>query len=215
VFVVIESSSQKTLKKVAKNVNKASEKSIENNVLFVECIKAVASKQDRAAYAKLYEHFAPLIKSFAMANPYGNCPEQFAEDLVQEVMIKLWHKADSYNAKHAMVSTWIFTITRNTRIDMIRKLSRRDFPLTSDELLEVEDESDHTSPFVQAKQRQDEKMIRESFDQLPNEQAQILSKVYMEGKSHAEIASELELPLGTVKSRIRLALGKLKVMVVN
>ncbi|HEY9034302.1 MAG TPA: sigma-70 family RNA polymerase sigma factor [Pseudomonadales bacterium] len=174
----------------------------------------IAEHQDRQAFQRLFRHFAPLIRSFALANPYSHNPGQFADDLVQEVMIKIWNKAGSYDASMAGASTWIFTIARNCRIDMIRKHSRHDYPLESDELFDIEDDNS-PAPFQAVQQRQFERQLRDCFKELPSDQAQIIAKVYMEGKSHSEVADELGLPLGTVKSRVRLALNKLKVMVTH
>lgn len=179
-----------------------------------QVLSRVAEDRDRKAFAELFRHFSPMIKSFAMANPYSNNPAQFADELIQEVMIKVWNKAKSYDASVAGVSTWIFTIARNCRIDLIRKHSRHDYPLNSDDFFEMEDDSS-PAPFQSLQQRNLEREMRAHFDELPNEQAQIIAKVYMEGKSHSEVAEELGLPLGTVKSRVRLALNKLKVMVTH
>lgn len=172
-------------------------------------VKDVADHRDRKAFAKLFDHFAPLIKSFAFANPYGNSPAQFAEDLVQEVLVKLWNKAASYDPKHAAVNTWVFTIARNTRIDMIRKANRHEFALDADEIFDMEDEN---TPELheQVAQRQYEKEVKGYLSALSSDQAHIVAKVYMEGKSHSQIAAEMGLPLGTVKSRVRLAMIKLK-----
>lgn len=175
---------------------------------------AVAQQQDRKAFSDLFNHFAPKLKAFALANPYSANPSQFADELIQEVMIKVWNKAHNYNPLVAGVSTWIFTIARNCRIDMIRKNLRHSYPLESDELLDVEDE-DAILPYQAAQQKNYERDIRQYLSQLPHDQAQIIAKVYMEGKSHNEVAEELNLPLGTVKSRVRLGLIKLKVMVAH
>lgn len=177
-------------------------------------LSRVARHQDRQAFSQLFQHFAPLIKAFAMANPYSHNPAQFADELIQEVMLKIWQKADSYDAGAAGVSTWVFTIARNCRIDMIRKLSRHDYPLESDEFFDMEDEN-IPAPFQAVYQRNLERDIRACCAALPHEQAQIICKIYMEGKSHSEVADELDLPLGTVKSRVRLALDKLKIMVTH
>ena len=173
------------------------------------------AQKDRKAFAELFNHFAPKIKAFAMSKPYGNNPSQFADELVQEVLIKVWNKAEHYNPAMAGASTWIFTIARNCRIDMIRRNLRHGFPLEADELLhEIEDEEEAT-PFHATHQQNLERDIRASLDQLPHDQAQVIAMVYMEGKSHQEVADELGMPLGTVKSRVRLALTKLKVMVAH
>lgn len=190
-----------------------SEKQLEKDELQL-LIEKVANHQDRAAFSKLFEHFAPLLKSFAFAHPYGSDTSQFADELIQEVMIKIWNKASKYDAKYAAVNTWVFTIARNTRIDMIRKYRRTDFPLDSEEVFDYEDES-VPELFQQVQQKHYERDIKRYFAELTTEQSQIIVKIYMEGKSHSEVAAELDLPLGTVKSRVRLALSKLKAMVVH
>ena len=177
-----------------------------------EKLVKVGKSQDKAAFHSLFEYFAPQIKAFALSNPYSNNPAQFADELVQEVMIKIWNKASAYDATMAGANTWIFTIARNCRIDMIRKNNRQNYPLESDEMMEIEDE-DGIAPFQAVQQRHLEHEIKGCFDQLPHEQAQVIAKIYLAGKTHNEVAQELNLPLGTVKSRVRLALNKLKVMV--
>lgn len=189
-----------------------SKKQLQNDQL-QQWLHQVATNRDRAAFSHLFKHFSPLLKSFAYANPFGSSPQHFAEDLIQEVMVKIWRKAENYNGSHAGVSTWVFTIARNTRIDMIRKASRHEFLLDSDEIFDIEDDS-KLELFEQVAQKQYEKDVKKYLSELSSEQAQIVRKVYIEGKTHSQIANELSIPLGTVKSRVRLALGKLKVMAV-
>lgn len=177
-------------------------------------LEQVADKRDRKAFSMLFHYFAPRLKAFALAKPFASDRNQFADELIQEVMIKVWDKADTYDARYANVSTWIFSIARNTRIDMIRRYNRRDFPLDSEEIFDFTDDS-VPDLFQQAQQKNYERDIKQYFSQLSAEQSQVLAKVYMEGKSHTEVALELDLPLGTVKSRVRLALAKLKAMVVH
>jgi RNA polymerase sigma factor (sigma-70 family) len=131
-----------------------------------------------------------------------------ADELVQEVMLKVWQKASGFNPKKAAASTWIYTVARNCRTDMYRRLQKFDTPINAEDIWL---ESDQDEPFIAMQQRRDEVRVKELLAELPFEQAQILAKVYMEGKSHAEVAEELQLPLGTVKSRVRLAMQKLQV----
>ena len=169
------------------------------------CLQQVAQTQDRDEFAKLFTHFAPLIKAFALngsAMAAAHC-----EELVQEVMIKVWQKAAAYNPHKAAASTWIYTIARNCRTDMYRRLQKFDTPINADDIW-PEEESDEM--FVAVQQRRDATRVKEMLQELPHEQCQILMKVYMEGKSHSEVAQELDLPLGTVKSRVRLAMKKLQ-----
>jgi RNA polymerase sigma factor (sigma-70 family) len=179
-----------------------------------EALQAVAHG-DRQAFAALFRHFAPKLKAFALAKPCGGNPSQFADELVQEVMIKVWNKAGSYNPALAGASTWIFTIARNCRIDMIRARVRSGFPLESEELLADMEADEASAPFESTWQRNLERDIRAGIRELPEEQAEVITQIYMEGKSQQEVADELALPLGTVKSRVRLALAKLKILVVH
>jgi RNA polymerase sigma factor (sigma-70 family) len=168
------------------------------------CLQQVA-EQDRDAFSRLFGHFAPLIKAFALNG--SALAAAHAEELVQEVMIKVWQKASAYNPHKAAASTWIYTIARNSRTDMYRRLQKFDTPISADDIW-PEAESDEL--FAAVQQKRDATRIREMLEELPHEQSQILMKVYMEGKSHSEVAEELDLPLGTVKSRVRLAMKKLQ-----
>ena len=171
-----------------------------------ECLVLIAEKQDRAAYTRLFRHFAPLIKAFALSG--SSLSATHADELVQEVMLKIWQKAGAFNPDKAAASTWVYTIARNCRTDMFRRLQKFDTPLSAEDFSpELEDEE----PFFQLQNRRNADRIRDMMGKLPADQTQILAKVYMEGKSHAEAAAELDLPLGTVKSRVRLAVQKMQV----
>lgn len=183
-------------------------------------LEKVANEQDRRSFQSLFEHFAPLIKAFAYKVPSVSQTEAFADELVQETMLKVWVKADSFDASRASASTWIFTIARNTRIDLLRKYSRHHTNAVSTEsladMLETQDiwfEELENDVFNHLAQMRNKRVIHESLKGLPEEQSYILEKVYLEDKSHSEVASELALPLGTVKSRVRLALKKLRITI--
>jgi RNA polymerase sigma-70 factor (ECF subfamily) len=130
-----------------------------------------------------------------------------AEDLTQEVMLSVWRRAEQYDRRLAAPSTWVFTIARNKRIDVLRRQRR-----TTDQ--EIEDPMTERDPeprgdqAVEARQIRDR--VREAIATLPGEQAELVRIFYFEDKSHSEIAGALDLPLGTVKSRLRLALGKMR-----
>lgn len=171
-----------------------------------ECLVLIADKEDRAAYTRLFRHFAPLIKAFALSGSALSATH--ADELVQEVMLKIWQKARAFNPEKAAASTWVYTIARNCRTDMFRRLQKFDTPLAAEDF--TPEQSDE-EPFMQLQHRRSADRIREMMGKLPADQTQILAKVYMEGKSHAEAAAELDLPLGTVKSRVRLAVQKMQV----
>lgn len=194
----------------------------EGNAHWVDCLNRVAREGDRRAFHELFNHFAPLIRAFAYKVNSLDHPDQFADELVQETLLKVWTRAASFDAKLASPATWVFTIARNMRIDLLRKLARHvvnsvslhgedeDGDLDMDDIWFVDENSDVFNHVAQQRSR---RQIQESLLTLPEEQAFILRKVYMEDKSHAEVAQELSLPLGTVKSRVRLALNKLKLLV--
>jgi RNA polymerase sigma-70 factor (ECF subfamily) len=172
-----------------------------------QCLQIIAAEQDRAAFARLFKHFAPLVKAFALSG--SPLAAAHADELVQEVMLKVWQKADGFNPRKAAASTWIYTIARNCRTDMFRRLQKFDTPLAAEDIWHDQEEEE---PFVAVQQRRNAERVKAMLTQLPQEQGQILAKVYMEGKSHSEVAEDLQLPLGTVKSRVRLAMQKLQVM---
>lgn len=174
------------------------------------CIIDVAENRDKAAFARLFDHYAPLIRSYSLAREPG--ADLVADELVQEVMTRVWLKAAKYNPRLANLNTWIFTLARNCRIDYLRRNSRYVTEIDPTDIFnDMEDEG--PGPFQLVQQSRVEENIREGLKQLPREQSEILTKVYLEGKSHQQASDELKLPLGTVKSRVRLALKKLEVLV--
>jgi RNA polymerase sigma-70 factor (ECF subfamily) len=129
---------------------------------------------------------------------------QEAEELAQEAMLKVWRKAEAFDPAKATASTWIYTIARNLRIDMARKSARkRDLPddLWVNDVRPVDD-------LMSLAQSSNE--LRALMTSLPSEQKEVLTLSFYEDMSHAEVAKALNLPLGTVKSRLRLALGRLR-----
>lgn len=170
-----------------------------------DLLTKVGSDRDREAFSRLFAHFAPLVKGFLMKG--GAVSEEQAEELVQEALIKVWNKADSFDRSKSAASTWIYTIARNCRIDWLRKMARQKVEINAEDLYGSADENPNYASLVEVR---NEHHIKENLTKLPPEQLEILTKIYYEGKSHSEVAEELELPLGTVKSRIRLALKKME-----
>nr|WP_100169236.1 sigma-70 family RNA polymerase sigma factor [Microbulbifer agarilyticus] len=170
----------------------------------------VGKDRDRASFEQLFGHFAPLIRGFQFSRGGQSSAPEAADELVQEVMFRVWTKAPTFNPDKASASTWVFTIMRNCRIDALRRSSRQ--PVT-DESLSVEDiwdDSQDEQPLVFLQQSRNQSAIAQGLQSLPPEQSHVIEKAYVEGKSHSEISEELGLPLGTVKSRVRLALKKLQ-----
>ena len=175
-----------------------------------DCIDRIASDSDKAAFSVLFDHYAPLIRAYSLAREPG--ANLIADELTQEVMIRVWLKAGSYNAQLSNINTWVFTLARNCRIDYLRRNGRFISDIDPTEIFNnIEDEG--PGPFQLAHQNRLEENIKSGLDKLPREQSEILTKVYLEGKSHQQTSTELKLPLGTVKSRVRLALKKLQVLV--
>ncbi len=167
----------------------------------------VAENQDRQAFTRLFAHFGPKIKAYGMSLNSMYTSVEMADELVQEVMIKVWEKARYFKPEKASASTWIFAIARNCRIDYLRKMKRIDSPLRVEDLWPVSEEPD---PITTLNQSRNEQSIQSVVNTLPREQASILRAIYVEGKTHSEVASQNNLPLGTVKSRVRLAIEKLR-----
>lgn len=173
-----------------------------------EDLLSVAEKRDRVAFERLFDHFVPLVRAFSLSAQPG--ATLLADEVAQEVMIKVWNKAHTYKPECASVNTWVFTLARNARIDYFRKNSRHESDIDPENVwATLEDES--ADPFLAAQQKRSEELISSELESLPNDQQQALQMVYMEGKTHKEVAEELKLPLGTVKSRVRLALRKLAI----
>ncbi len=166
-------------------------------------LEAVARRQDRAAFARLFAHFAPRVKAYLMRQ---GAEPGLAEDLAQETMLTVWRKAPGYDRRLAGPSTWIFTIARNRRIDALRRDRRGRLDADDPALLPEAG----ILPDTALEAGQWEKKLAAAIGDLPAEQAQMLKLAYFEDRSHGDIARSLRLPLGTVKSRLRLAVTRLR-----
>ena len=170
---------------------------------FIEALAKVAESQDISSFKKIFDYFSPRLKSFLMRS---GADEAIAEEIIQETMTIIWTKADYYDPKVASPSTWIYTIARNKKIDILRK-SRKAI---------LEDIDTAILPPVESKADEniehDQKfeMIAQYLDGLPEDQLNLLKMNFFEEKSHGEISEITKIPLGTVKSRIRLALEKIR-----
>ena len=169
----------------------------ELNALVVQ----VATARDRAAFAALFAHFAPRIKAYLMRQ---GAPAAQAEDLAQEAMLSLWRKAHLFDPRKASAGTWLFTIARNLRIDVLRRERRPELD-AADFAPEAEPDPGDVMALAAGELR-----LRAALKVLPPEQLQIVEQSFFADKPHSQIASELDLPLGTVKSRLRLAMTRLR-----
>jgi RNA polymerase sigma-70 factor, ECF subfamily len=165
-------------------------------------IERVGRSRDSEAFADLFRIFAPRVKGWMI---HGGADPVTAEEAMQETMLNLWRGAASFDREKASPSTWVFTIARNHRIDTIRKERHASaFLADNDVALTMHVANDVSS----ANER--EAAARTAIERLPTEQAEVVRTVYLEGRSHVEVAEKLDLPLGTVKSRLRLALARLR-----
>ena len=168
---------------------------------WAELLMRVRDVQDEAAFAALFEHFAPRIKGFLMRSGESGA---VAEEVAQDVMVTVWNKAHLFDPGRASVATWVFTIARNRRIDTLRKQRR---PEPEDLGWGPEPEPDQAE--TMELQQETERLV-EAIAQLPPKQRELIERAYFGELSHSEIAAETGLPLGTIKSRIRLALDRLR-----
>lgn len=166
-------------------------------------VSSIAATANANAFKSLFNHFAPRVKSFMLRSGLS---EGAAEEIAQETLMTVWRKAEQYNADKAAVSTWIFTIARNKKIDKFRKDSR---PLP-----DVNDPSfsmyEAACPEEATEQSLNADLLYEALETLPDDQKEVLVLSFIKDNPHREIAEQLNIPLGTVKSRIRLGLSRLR-----
>ena len=179
-----------------------------NNQELALLIAEVANNRCQQSFMQLFEHYAPLIRAFSLAREPG--ATFLADELAQDVLVKVWEKAHQFKPEVASLNAWVYTLARNCRIDHFRKNGRYKTDIDPSYFENLED--DQNNPFQATEDKKLQKNIHQSIDKLPVEQRQVLAKVYIEGKTQQETANELDLPLGTVKSRIRLALQKLELL---
>ena len=169
--------------------------------LWITHVHRIRDNQDKAAFAELYSHFAPRVKGFLVKAGADNTT---AEECAQEVMITLWHKAHLFDPSRASVATWVFTIARNKRIDALRKQRR---PEPEDLTWGPQEEPDQADVLAL---QQETQILSKVLTTLPEAQRTLIEHAYFGDLSHSEIAKKTGLPLGTIKSRIRLALERLR-----
>ncbi len=165
---------------------------------WAELLSRVATQRDKRAFTRLYEDFAGRIRGFLLARGASTAE---ADELLQACLFQVWDKAGLYNPRLGGVATWIFRIVRNRYVDHLRRQRTQDRVVPEVWL------ADAMPP---PELDQDRARVRQALNQLPSRQAQVLYMSFYQGKSHGEIARELGLPLGSVKSSLRLAFNKLR-----
>lgn len=169
-----------------------------------QVLQAIA-RRDREAFACAFDYYAPRLKSFMMKS--GAAPDR-AEELAQETMVTIWRKAALFDPQKASAAAWIYTIARNLRIDGLRRERR------GDRLAVVLDEppAEEPQPDAILTMTQTAHAMRDAVQTLPPDQAEVIKLSFFEDMPHSDIAAALGLPLGTVKSRVRLALQRLRTL---
>ncbi len=169
----------------------------------LDSLVEATARKDRNAFAVLFNFYAPRIKAYLMRL---NAPDSLAEELTQEVMLAVWRKSGTFDRTQASASTWIFRIARNRRIDAARRAAKPaldgEDPALQPPEIEMPDDAAHAAGR--------EAVVREALKTLPDEQVALLRLAFFDGLSHRDIADRIGAPLGTVKSRLRLAFDKLR-----
>ncbi len=177
-----------------------------DRVDWARLISAIATDKDRDAFAELFEFFAPRLKSFMQRSGVS---EAAAEELAQEALLAVWRKAALFDPASTGAAAWIFTIARNLRIDAHRREKRGGLTEASD--VEIEFQVDESpQPDSRLAAAQSEQRVRAALSRLSSDQMRVVELSFFEEKAHAEIAELLGIPLGTVKSRLRLAMTGLR-----
>ena len=169
-------------------------------------MQAIATSGDRSAFAALFRHFAPRLKGFLMRS---GCNDALAEELAQETMVQLWRRAAAFDPARAQLSTWLFTIARNQRTDHHRR-QHGEQAAADEDAAELTADDDGLSPDALLLAAQRESRVRAALAALPDDQARVLRLSFYEEHPHTAISQQLGIPLGTVKSRIRLAVAQLR-----
>jgi len=174
-----------------------------SNQQAVEWLREVATDRDRNAFEQLYGHFAPRIKAYMMRQ---GADAASADDLAQETMVKIWRKAGQYDPAKAAPAAWIFRVARNLQIDRRRRQNFHEVALTT----EADRVDQSAGGHERATERRDADKLRELIQTLPADQLDVVRLAFFEGLTHSEIGQRMSIPIGTVKSRLRLAFGKLR-----
>ena len=170
---------------------------------WAQALRQISESGDRQAFEQLFTYFAPRVKAYMMRLGSDGAS---AEELTQEALAAVWRKAGQYDPAKAGASTWIFTIARNLRIDAFRKENRPELDPDDPALVPEPDSSAEEMVFASQRAQHVQVALRE----LPEEQRRVVHLSFYEDRTHTEIAEQLDLPLGTVKSRLRLAFQRIR-----
>jgi RNA polymerase sigma-70 factor (ECF subfamily) len=166
-----------------------------------ELLVAVRDSRDRTAFSQLFDHFAPRLKAMLVRS---NMNQAQADDILQDVMLTIWRKAHLFDPARAGASAWIYRVARNRMIDIVRKERRAIPPELYDDAVEPEKQS------ADLGQAQEAQLLRAALERLPENQRAMIERAYLGELTHQEINRDTGLPVGTIKSRIRLGLEKLR-----
>jgi RNA polymerase sigma-70 factor (ECF subfamily) len=169
----------------------------------VQSIAAIVARQDRAAFAALFRFYAPRVKTMLMR---AGATAEAAEDIAQDALLMVWRKAAQFDPRRASAAAWIYTIARNLRVDRLRQDKRAKL-FAVYEMAEP-DTAERPDDIYDSSQRDEH--VRTALAGLSAEQVRVVQLSFVEGRSHGDIAKLLDLPLGTVKSRLRLAMNRLR-----
>jgi len=170
-------------------------------------LTAVGNSQDRKAFSVLFQRYAKRIFAQGMKITRN---EQLSNDLVQEAMLMIWQKAPLYDLDKGTAQTWIFTLVRNRCFDMLRKLKRQPEGISADDVFAETEQAMSIDPDAQQTAEIQVAELQEHYEKLPSAQREVINAIYVQDLTHQEAAEKLNIPLGTLKSRLRLALNKLR-----
>jgi RNA polymerase sigma-70 factor (ECF subfamily) len=171
--------------------------------IMADLLQRIAERADPAAFRELYEAYGPRVKAYMMRK---GADAGTAEDLAQETLLTVWRKAALYAGDRGSMTTWVFAIARNLRIDRLR----REVPWQELPEGRLAEASSEPMPDEAMAEKERQERVQAALAELPPEQKDVVSLAYLEGLSHSEIAQRLGLPLGTVKSRMRIAYQKIR-----
>ena len=169
-----------------------------DNKKAVDLVNRVAKDRDETAFSEIFDYIAPKINAYYIKH---NLSSELAEELTQEVSSTIWIKAELFNSEKSKFITWSFTIARNKKIDFYRKNQKN---VSNDDVRDFLYENDKSNDY------EIESTINKITENLDQNQKKLIKMSFFEQKSHKNIAAELEIPLGTVKSRIRASLNKMQ-----